>query len=119
MAWNFRLALESFAAAAIPFATAFNYTVQLPSRIDHYQGLSVPAGGLTITFARDNAPSTPAPFNGGPGLSTLPYWSVSWQAQSGDTFTITNLSLDHLTIQFFNGGSPVARSGVNVDVEGF
>ena len=32
---------------------------------------------------------------------------------------ISWLSLSSLTIQFFNGGSPVARSGVNIDVEGF
>jgi hypothetical protein len=119
IAWNFRLALVSFAGNVIPFAAAFNYAVQIPARIDHYQNLAVPSTGLTITFARDAAPSVPAPFNGGPGANQLPYWNVSWQAQAGDTYTITGLSLSRLTIQFFNGGSPVARTGVNVDVEGF
>jgi hypothetical protein len=117
-AWNFRLGLESVAANIIPFATAFSYAVQLPARIDHYQALAVPAGGLSVTFKLDGT-TTPAPFNGGPGTSSIPYYSVSWQATAGDTYTVTGLSLAALTIQFFNGGVPVARSGVNIDVEGF
>jgi hypothetical protein len=117
-AWNFRLGLESQAGNIIPFATAFNFAVQLPARIDHYQGLTVPAGGLTITFNLDGT-TTPAPFNGGPGSASVPYYNVSWPAVAGDTYTITGLSLAALTIQFFNGGSPVARAGVNIDVEGY
>ena len=120
-AWNLRLALETEVSTIIPFATAFNFAIQLPSRIDHYQNQTVGSGGLIIVFGLDSAPSTPAPFNGGPGSNNdLPYVNVSWQAQVGDTYTITGLSLSQLTIQFFNSlGSPVSRSGVNIDVEGF
>jgi hypothetical protein len=127
-AWNFRLALESFDPDSVPEALAFSFAVQLPSRIDHYQNLTVPgSGGLTITFQRDGT-TTPAPFNGGPGASDVPYYSVSWQAQLGDTYTITNAdgvngglgpSLAHLIVKFFNTGAPVTRSGVNIAVEGY
>jgi hypothetical protein len=117
-AWNFRLALESQSANAIPYALAFNFTVQLPARIDHYQHQSIAAGGTTITFQRDGT-TTPAAFNGGPGANGLPYCSVSWQATAGDTYTITGLSLSQLTIQFFNGGGGVPRSNVNITVEGY
>ena len=117
-AWNFRLALESSDPNTIAYATGFSFSVQLPARIDHYQNQSVPSGGLTITFTPDGS-STAQPFNGGPGSNDVPYWNVSWQSQVGDTYTITGLSLSALTVQFFNGGNPVARSGVNIDVEGF
>jgi hypothetical protein len=117
-AWNFRLALESQSASAIPYALAFNFTVQLPARIDHYQHQTIAALGTTITFRRDGTTALAA-FNGGPGANGLPYCSVSWQATAGDTYTITGLSLSQLTIQFVNGGGGVPRSNVNITVEGY
>jgi hypothetical protein len=117
-AWNFRLALQSSDPNTIAEALAFSYTVQLPSRIDHYQQQTVPSGGLTITFQRDGT-TTPAAFNGGPGSADLPYVSVSWQPTAGDQYAISGLSLSHLTIGFSNGGMPVERDNVNITVEGF
>ncbi len=117
-AWNFRLALQSNDPNTIAYALAFNFQVQLPARIDHYQGLTVPSGGLTIAFQRDGT-ATPAPFNGGPGANDVPYYSVSWQAQPGDIYQIAGLSLSQLTITFLNAGVPVTRSGVNLTVEGY
>jgi hypothetical protein len=118
MAWNFRLALQSSDANTIAEALAFNYTVQLPSRIDHYQQRSVPSSGLTIAFQRDGT-TTPAAFNGGPGSADLPYVSVSWQPTAGDQYSIGALSLSQLTIRFSNGGIFVERDNVNITVEGF
>ena len=119
-AWNFRLALQSSDPNTIAEASAFSYTVQLPSRIDHYQQQTVPSGGsgLTITFRRDGT-ATPAAFNGGPGSADLPYVSVSWQPTAGDQYAISGLSLSQLTIRFTNGGSFVERDNVNITVEGF
>jgi hypothetical protein len=119
VAWNFRLALQSSDPNTIAEALAFNYTVQLPSRIDHYQQQSVPSSsGLTVTFRRDGT-TTPAAFNGGPGSADLPYVSVSWQPTAGDQYSISGLSLSQLTIHFSNGGSFVERDNVNITVEGF
>ncbi len=117
-AWNFRVGLETVSPGIIPFVTAFSYAVQLAARIDHYQNLSVGSGGLTVVFQPDGA-AAPAAFNGGPNGAGVPYYQVSWPAQPGDTYTITGLSLAQMTIQFFNGDSPVARAGVNLTVEGF
>lgn len=116
MAWNFRLALETINSSTLAYGLAFNYAVQLPSRVDHYQNQTV-TNSLTITFQRDGS-SVAGPFNGGPGSANLPYVSVAWQATAGDTYTITGLSKSQLTINFFNGG-PVTRTGVNITVEGY
>jgi len=118
MAWNFRLALQSSDANSIAEALAFSFAVQLPSRIDHYQNLSVGSAGTTIAFQRDGT-AAPAAFNGGPGTADLPYVSVSWPPQAGDSYVISALSLNSLTIQFANGGVPVSRSNVNITVEGY
>jgi hypothetical protein len=118
MAWNFRLALQSSDPNTIAEALAFNYTVQLPSRVDHYQQQAVPSGGLVVTFQRDGT-AAPAAFNGGPGSADLPYVSVSWQPAAGDQYTISGFSLAQLTIRFTNGGSFVERDNVNITVEGY
>jgi hypothetical protein len=118
MAWNFRLALQSSDANSIAEALAFSFAVQLPSRIDHYQNLSVGSAGTTITFQRDGT-AAQAAFNGGPGTADLPYVSVSWPPQAGDSYVISALALNSLTIQFANGGVPVSRSNVNITVEGY
>ncbi len=118
-AWYFRLALETVDPASIPYALAFNFQVQLPSRIDHYQNLTVSSGGLTITFAQDGAPSTPAPFNGGPAANGLPYYNVS---NSNPFWKVTGLTLSQLTITFYTDGTyttPTTATGVNVNVEGY
>lgn len=119
-AFQFRLALESSDPTTIAVALAFSWNVQVPNRIDHYAGITVPATGLVLSFAPDGA-AGPGSFNGGPSGQALPYITVTNpQGQTGDTFTISNLTTSGLTIQFFNAaGVPVARSGVNVDASGF
>src|SRR5258707_3768116 len=92
MAWNFRLALQSSDPNTIAEAQAFSFTVQLPSRVDHYQQQTVPSAGLPITFQRDGT-ATPAAFNGGPGSADLPYVGVSWQPTAGGQYTISRMSL--------------------------
>lgn len=116
--FQFRLALETNDSKTIALVPAFSTTVQVEARIDHFQGLSVPSGGLAITFQPDGAASA-SPFNGGPAGQALPYVTVSWQPTAGDTYAITSFTTAGLTITFYNGGVAVARSNVNVDVEGY
>jgi hypothetical protein len=118
IAWKFRVGMLTTNGQALPTCVAFNYAVQLPARVDHYQNQTVFGAGQTIVFGRDGS-GTPSPFNGGPGANDVPFYSVSWQATAGDTFTVTGLSLSQMTIKFFNGGSPVTRTGVNITVEGW
>lgn len=98
--------------------TGFSYTVSAPPRVDHYQDLSIAAGGTTITFRPDNA-AAPAPFNGGPNGSTVPYVNASWQNQPGDQLVISGLTGAGMTVLILNGGVGVARSKFNVNVEGY
>jgi type I site-specific restriction-modification system R (restriction) subunit len=98
--------------------TGFSYTVSAPPRVDHYQNLSIAAGGTAVTFRPDNAAS-PAPFNGGPNGSTVPYVNASWQNQPGDQLVISGLTRAGMTVLILNGGVGVARSGFNVNVEGY
>lgn len=90
----------------------------VPARIDHYQNLSIPTEGLTITFTPDGL-TTPAPFNAGPNGATLPFVSVTYSNQTGDTLLVSALSKTSVTIQILNAGVGVARSGVNVAAEGY
>jgi hypothetical protein len=118
-AFQFRLALTSIDAKTIALALAFNYIVQVPNRVDHYQGVSMPATGLVLSFQPDGA-AGPGAFNGGPAGALLPYVSVPGIGmQSGDTVVISNESLAGMTITITNGGVAVARAGVNIDVSGF
>lgn len=116
--FNFRIAMETSDPNSIPFCEAFSYTVQVPFRVDHFQNQSIAAGGTAIAFRPDGAAA--APFNSGPNGAALPYYNVSWQPTAGDTYVISAFTLSGLTIQFFNPpGTGVARTGVNIDIEGF
>jgi hypothetical protein len=117
--FKFRLVVSNASiATATGNVTALKTTISIPPRIDHYQNQSIAAGGNTIVFQPDGAVAT-RPFNGGPNGSTVPYVNVTWQNHSGDVLVISGLSLSQLTIQITNGGAGVARTGVNIDVEGY
>lgn len=117
--FKFRLVLSTMDSETIAYALSFIYQVTVPGRIDHFQNLSVGSGGMAITYWPDGA-FMAAPFNGGPDLAVVPYINVSWPGQTGDYYTLTSSTLAGVTIQFFNSvGTPVARTGVNVTVEGY
>lgn len=117
--FNFRLVLASSSSATLAYATKFQFTVSCPGRLDHYLSQSVPSTGLAIAFQPDGA-SVAGAFNGGPNGASLPSVSVNWQAQTGDTYTLTGFTLSGLTITFYNSvGTAVARTGVNILVEGY
>lgn len=114
---KFRVTLLSKNASVTAACTALNYSVSVPARIDHYQNLAIPAAGLTIQFTPDGS-TVPAPFTGGPDNQSLPYLSATWPNQAGDTlsFSVTNSTA---FVQILNGGAGVARSNVNITVEGY
>ena len=114
---KFRVSLSTLDSTIVPVCLSFSYAVTVPARHDHYQNVTVPAAGLTISFIPDGA-AVNAPFNGGPDGNPFPYISASWQNQPGDTFTYT-ISRSSVFVQFLNGGVGVTRTGVNFDVEGY
>lgn len=118
-----RFVLSTVNPATIAYGLKFSFTASVEPRIDHYQNLSVGTGGVTVTFEPDDS-SIAAPFNGGPllggaGNNPLPFYSISWPNLAGDVLVIDALSLSAMTFHFENGGSPVARTGVNLIVEGY
>jgi hypothetical protein len=116
--FNFQLIATTLDGQTIAYALGFQFEVTVPGRIDHYQNQSIAGGGATITFKPDGAASA-APFNGGPNGQATPYVLVTGPLQTGDTYTLTE-TLSSLTIQFFDkNGAAVARSGINIYVEGY
>jgi hypothetical protein len=114
---RFGVVVEAPTAQVQGSLTAFKGQASVDSRTDHYNGLSVPAGGLTIAFTPDGA-ATPAPFNKGPGGAALPFYNVTYNNQPGDQLLVSALSLAEMTIEILNAGVPVART-VNVLASGY
>jgi hypothetical protein len=115
---NFRVRFSSSNTNVIPVLVNFSFQAAVPARIDHYQNISVAAAGTTITFIPDGG-SVPGAFNGGPNAAALPYVNVSFNNQAGDVLQISALSLSSVKVQVLNGGVGVARTGLNIDVEGY
>lgn len=122
-AFALQMFLETVDPNTIAAVSAFTYAVHIPSRIDHYIGLSIPgSGSTTITFTPDGS-ATAAAFNGGPGggpaVPGLPTWQATILNEvSGDLLTVTGLSLSQATVNITNAGSPVARI-VNIEFAGY
>ena len=117
-AFKAQMVLQTFDPTVIALLESFIFEVDVPDRDDHYTNLSVGSGGLTLTFKPDFATST-APFNGGPNLNTLPAVQVTiLNASSGDTISVTSLSLSSCVVQILNGGVGVARN-VNILAQGY
>lgn len=114
---RFGVVVEAPSAQVQGSLTAFKGQASVNNRTDHYNGLSVPAGGLTITFTPDGA-ATPAPFNKGPGGAVLPFYNITFNNQPGDQLLVTGLSLASMAIEILNAGVPVART-VNVLASGY
>jgi hypothetical protein len=123
-AFAMQMFLQTVDPQTIAAVSAFSYAVHIPTRIDHYIGVSVPgtAGGLTITFQPDGS-ATAAAFNGGAGGNPTTPGLPTWQATitneaSGDLLTVSSLSLSSAVVKVSNTGSPVART-VNIEFAGY
>ncbi len=113
-----RLILKTYDANTIAVALNFSVTVDVPDRIDHFGALACAALGSTVVF-QPNGGASPAPFNGGPNGSAVPYVNVTvLDGQAGDYLRVTGTTLAQTTIQVLNSGVGVART-LNVDVQGY
>ena len=120
-AFKFQMYVESDDPNTIASVSAFSYAVHIPSRVDHYIGKSITAGGITITFTPDGT-GTAAAFNGGPGGAPGSPGLPTWQATilnevSGDILTVSSLSLSSAFVKVVNGGD-VTRT-VNIEFAGY
>lgn len=100
-----RLCLRSFDPQVTPVVTAFNFTIDVPDRVDTGTEISVPAAGLTVTYT--------SPFNDVPNVQV-----TILDAVAGDILALTGRSAASFTMQITNGGSGVART-VNWAAQGY
>jgi len=118
MAFKARMQLETNDPTVEAVLLSFVFSVDVPDRDDHYVGLSLPSGGLSLAFIPDGG-STPIAFNGGPGGATIPAIQVTiLNAVAGDLVSLTSVTLSGCTLKILNGGSGMARD-VNVLVQGY
>jgi hypothetical protein len=115
--FDFAFLLSTIDPNTISYDLQFKITITIPSRVDTYASTTSASADSTITFNPTGAAA--APFNGGAGPSNLP--AVTWgivNAQAGDDFIITALSLSAISFKILNGGSRVVRN-LNLFAEGF
>lgn len=103
--FKFRALLYSYNPLVTPVLDKFSFTVDMPDRIDVGTGISIAAGGTTITYA--------VPFQ------TTPNVQITINAATaGDDAILTAETANGFTIQIKNGGSGVARS-INWIAQGY
>lgn len=113
-----RIALVSYDPATQAVATAFSYSADVETRVDHLTSEAIGTSGLTLSFTPDGSGSAVA-FNGGPNGAVVPQVFVDIQNQSnGDYYTVASRTLSGCVITCLNAGSPVARN-VDIRVEGW
>lgn len=103
----------------VAFLLSWVWSVDVPDRLDSYQNLTVPIGGLPITF-RPTGGLTDLPFNGGLNDELLPHLTPSMRnPDAGDLVTWTSLTLSSVTLKVMNGGADVGGDEVNLLVRGY
>ena len=113
----FGFLLSTIDPNTISYNLALTITITIPARVDTYASTTSASADTTITFNPTGAAA--APFNGGGGPGNLP--AITWgivNAQAGDDFIITALSLSAISFKVLNGGSRVVRN-LNLFAEGF
>ncbi|HLN23833.1 MAG TPA: phage tail protein [Patescibacteria group bacterium] len=118
-AFDLRVLLSSADPQVIPILTGLSFLVDVPDRDDWFTGLAVPAAGVPVLYASGLQGNPAAPFNGGPGSSTVPNIQITIvNAQQGDDAILSNQSTSGFTVQVLNGGIGVART-VNIVAQGY
>lgn len=91
------------------FITGLSYSVDVPTRVDHYTGIAVSSLGSTIFFRPDG--QSTAQFNFGINNSTIPTVNVTYAGLStGDQVTFTSLDLTKAVMLVTNGSTTAARN---------
>jgi hypothetical protein len=126
--WMFQLGMqfEILATQAVPDPGAIAYllswawTIDVPDRLDSYQNLTVPIGGLAITFQPAGS-AVPQPFNGGLNNEALPHLTPSIRNPSpGVMVKWQSLTLSGVTLKVVDGtGTDVGGAEVNLLAYGF
>ncbi len=116
--FDFNMQLQTVDPQTIAYDLEFEFSVDVPDRIDYVTALAVDAAGTTIAF-RPTGAAIDAPFNGGPDGAIVPNVQITITgAVDGDQAIITGETLAGLTIQIMNAGVGVART-VNLVIIGY
>jgi len=103
--FKFRVVLSTSSAYVTAVVSSLDITVDMPDRIDRDQNVSVPASGLSVTYAT--------------AFQITPAVNVTINnATDGDDVKLTAESASGFTITIRNGGAGVARS-VNYTAVGY
>jgi hypothetical protein len=103
---KWRVHLSSSREGITPLVLALTTVVDMPDRVDRYQGRMVPAGGVTLPFS--------------PSFQAVQNVQVTiHDAQPGDTWVRDSLSTSQLTGHIINGGGNVTRNNVDFFIQGY
>ncbi len=91
-----RLVLETDDTMIVPFVRGFTWVVDVPDMIDRAEGVTVPSGGMTVTYAKS--------FHAVPNVQI-----ATFDAVNGDRYVLTDSTETSFHIQFFNGATAVSR----------
>ncbi len=97
-AFEFRIVLHSLEFGVSPKVTSLVVQIDMPDRIAAEDDVTVPAAGLNVTFS--------------PAFRAKPAIGITGQdMQTGDYFTVTNISRTGFTFRFFNSaGAGIERT---------
>ena len=101
-----RATLTTNDLAVIPYLTRMIVRIDVPDRVVHFQDVSVPLAGVTLSF-------TPTFV----GVQTVQVTLQS--AASGDKFTVTGKSNTGVTVKVFDSAGTAKTGLVDVDVFGY
>jgi hypothetical protein len=105
--FNLRMCLQNLDPLQLVTAEliSLSFTLDVPDRTDTGTAVSVPSGGLTVTYT--------TPFNAVPNVQV-----TILSASQGDDAIVTSATASGFHVQIYNGGSGVARS-INWVAQGY
>jgi len=105
---------------AVAYVLAFAWVADVEDRLDRYQDLTIPPGGLVIAFTPTGS-ETATPFNGGINNEALPHIMTDYEDRpDGYRVVWTALSLASVTVSVKNAADvDVGGTGINVLAQGY
>ena len=123
-----RMSLSSSDAATAAILLAFQFTVDVPDRLDTWalvssvgttlNQITVPSTGLTLVFT-SNGKTVAEPFTGGPGTDTVPLIQITNTNATAFDFQVSSLTLSGCVITPRTGGVATTAPNTNISIQGW
>ncbi len=109
---------------AVAYGLKFDWTVDVPDRLDRYQNLTVPLGGLPIVFEYGGFNAAPtgatAAFTGGPNNALVPHVTTTMLEPGSKHVAIRDITNSGCSIFVLDSSdADVGGAGVNAFVQGY